>query len=1182
MKAGPGRIAAPGLVSRCLAGLTRAAACLLALSALTAAGGARAQVPATIEASDTGTYARMIITFDKDVPAFDVTATTGVLVLEFDEPTAPDVARLSDVIGRFITAARRDPDGGAIRLALAQPVTVNTMEAGEKLFVDLMPGDWVGLPPGLPQDVVAELARRAEETEKRQRERELLEKFRNSKPVDVRVSSLPTFTRLVFVFESETDGRIERDVDKANVYFDKAARIDLSGLKPRLPSYISGIESRLGEGGLELSLTVDPVSPVRGFREGNTYVVDVTAPGSADAGAAVLAPRADADVVDLLSGDVPGRRSLAEEHEALAAAFGADAQVTIAGQEAPAEAPDAVADPEPAADPVAEPPATAETVAEPEIAEEPVLAEQPVLADQPRGDVDYVQPEARRFASTVKLTLPFDAPTSAAVFEQAGALWAVFDSPQPIDTRILRKDLSGYASAVDSWRSGNTSVLRLTLAKPLLTTVSGEPATWVITLGDVMLEPGSPLTLLRAVNEDGQPEAIVQFPSAEAVHEIRNPDGSDRLFVTTAMPPSRSIPKPFNFVEFQAPTTIHGLVVRPLVDDLSVRIDGGDVRIGRGNGLVMSEVNGQYAPGRTAGFDASRPGFVDSIDDSSLDPGAAYKLLSKHIRETAVAGDVSRTGSRVQMARALLGTDLGAEALAQLRLIEQEDPAAMREPEIRALRGIAMAMMRRPDEAIREFDTFGLNRSSDVALWRGVAETQRGNWRAAVAAFEQGAPALSSYSARRQKDFRLASAEAALEARDYAEAAVRMAELEENQDSSVPDPHVALLSARLQMALGRTDDAIRVLDKVIGSGDRLLAARAQLRRAEALHNAYGSARSDEIISDLERLALSWRGDEIELGAMRLLANLQVEAFDYYRAFEIMKSATVANSASPTTRALQDDMNRAFQELFLGGRAEEIPAVDALALYYDFRELTPIGRKGDQIIRGLADRMVEVDLLEQAAELLRHQVDNRLKGAERAEVAAKLAWIYLMNRKPADAIVVLSRTRQAVLPREVAYQRLLLESRALAETGRLELALDLLSSAEGVEVDQIRAEALWNGERWQDAGEAFERGLGEAWERVDPLTDGQRTLVLRAAISYALARDQLGLQRLRTKFLAKMAASADAHAFEVVTMPVPENAGEFGKLVSRVAGVDTLDAFLEEYKARYVLPKRGNDKVASAG
>ena len=42
-------------------------------------------------------------------------------------------------------------------------------------------------------------------------------------------------------------------------------------------------------------------------------------------------------------------------------------------------------------------------------------------------------------------------------------------------------------------------------------------------------------------------------------------------------------------------------------------------------------------------------------------------------------------------------------------------------------------------------------------------------------------------------------------------------------------------------------------------------------------------------------------------------------------------------------------------------------------------MTPIGRQGDEMVRLLAKRLVEVDLLDQATELLRHQVDNRLKG-----------------------------------------------------------------------------------------------------------------------------------------------------------------------------------------------------------
>ena len=77
----------------------------------------------------------------------------------------------------------------------------------------------------------------------------------------------------------------------------------------------------------------------------------------------------------------------------------------------------------------------------------------------------------------------------------------------------------------------------------------------------------------------------------------------------------------------------------------------------------------------------------------------------------------------------------------------------------------------------------------------------------------------------------------------------------------------------------------------------------------------------------------------------------------------------------------------------------MPAIDALSLFYDFRDLTPVGRRGDEMIRKLADRLVSVDLLDQAAELLQHQVDNRLQGAARAQVAVRLAVIYLMARKP---------------------------------------------------------------------------------------------------------------------------------------------------------------------------------------
>ena len=69
----------------------------------------------------------------------------------------------------------------------------------------------------------------------------------------------------------------------------------------------------------------------------------------------------------------------------------------------------------------------------------------------------------------------------------------------------------------------------------------------------------------------------------------------------------------------------------------------------------------------------------------------------------------------------------------------------------------------------------------------------------------------------------------------------------------------------------------------------------------------------------------------------------------------------------------------------------------------FRNLMPIGRRGDEMIRRLADRLAAVDLLDQATEILQYQVDHRLQGAARAQNATRLAMYYLMNRKPARAI-----------------------------------------------------------------------------------------------------------------------------------------------------------------------------------
>ena len=125
--------------------------------------------------------------------------TSGILVIQFRQPVNVAVDRLGAAASEYIGAARRDPDGRALRFALAQKVRVSSMMAGDRLFVDLLPESWTGEPPGLPREVVEELAKRANEAERAGRQKLAAGGAAARIPaVRVRVAAQPTFTRYIF------------------------------------------------------------------------------------------------------------------------------------------------------------------------------------------------------------------------------------------------------------------------------------------------------------------------------------------------------------------------------------------------------------------------------------------------------------------------------------------------------------------------------------------------------------------------------------------------------------------------------------------------------------------------------------------------------------------------------------------------------------------------------------------------------------------------------------------------------------------------------------------------------------------------------------------------------------------------------------------------------------------------
>src|SRR5471030_3357976 len=413
----------------------------------------------------------------------------------------------------------------------------------------------------------------------------------------------------------------------------------------------------------------------------------------------------------------------------------------------------------------------------------------------------------------------------------------------------------------------------------------------------------------------------------------------------------------------------------------------------------------------------------------------------------------------------------------------------------------------------------------------------------------------------------LESMRSAIEVRDFA-GATRM--INEFETVGVPpelEPSIAVLVGRLNEGLGRTEDALTSYRAAVASPDRRAAAQARLREIVPLFSTGDMPRKD-VIHDLETLTTVWRGDETEVEGLKLLAHIYTEDKRYRDAFHTMRTAMRAHPNSDLTRKIQDEAAVTFDSLFLAGQGDTLPPVVALGLFYDFRELTPIGRRGVEMIRRLADRLVAVDLLDQAAELLQYQVDHRLEGAARAQVAARLAMVYLTGRKPDRAISALRTTRIADLSGELRQQRLLLEARAQSDIGRHDLALDIISNISGREAIRLRSDIYWAARRWREASEQIELYYADRWRDFRPLNTVEKGDVICAVVGYALAEDAIGLARFREKYAPLMSGDADRAAFETASKPTAANSSEFSQIAKMAASVDTLDGFLREMKARF--------------
>ena len=105
-------------------------------------------VKATLAATANDGYVRLVF----DMSEYDdasVRLANNVLIITFKRPIDVSVDRLAAQIPDYVGAARRDPDGKGIRVALAQQVKVNRHAGGREIFHRFLAGvmEWAATKP---------------------------------------------------------------------------------------------------------------------------------------------------------------------------------------------------------------------------------------------------------------------------------------------------------------------------------------------------------------------------------------------------------------------------------------------------------------------------------------------------------------------------------------------------------------------------------------------------------------------------------------------------------------------------------------------------------------------------------------------------------------------------------------------------------------------------------------------------------------------------------------------------------------------------------------------------------------------------------------------------------------------------------------------------------------------------
>jgi len=977
--------------------------------------------------------------------------------------------------------------------------------------------------------------------------------LKKASTVVVRTGTHATYSRVVFDWPVKAGFTFRRTGDTAVLTFNKVAQIDLAALAQGRLRNVGKASSSTANGKLAVTFKIDATSRMNTFASGAKVVVDVYLPGTIQPtkAAGIKAVKTASSASSQAQGQPP------------VPAVAPIQPVTVVDQAL--KPPTSLA------------PASLTPTPGTKVVNSAHVQAKPGASNRALGLAIPIKIKTMA-DGVVSMRLNWNEPVGAAVFRRGGALWLVFDKATKIDTAALVRGGAGLVVSVEQVPSNAGTVLRLTTTKGVNPDIKRAGLAWIFEFMKQPLFPSSPLQVDAQPNSPLGARLFISVPDPGNVIAFRDPEIGDNLVVVPVIPLSHGISRLWSYPQIQILASKQGVVVKPLSDNLSIRplrqgveiTSTGTLQISSVSAEEKANVNLKTTLAASSGMGSLKPliRVLDLEKWKRADLQALIKVRQDLQQSVARAKGARATEkANFEMASFFFANGFEAEAIGVLDVMLSARPELGNEPQFRLMRGAASWMMGRMADARKDLYHASLDGNDEGLFWRAAVVAGEGDLPKVAYELRKVGAITQPYPKAIKQATGTLIVEAAIELGDVKQATQYLKVLSIDTPTEAQKNQISYLSGKLKALSGDMEGAISDWESAMAGVHRPSRAKAAVARTELLLKR-GKFTNQDAIDAFEKLRFVWRGDNFEFTLLRRLGDLYLAEKKYRKGLTALRQAVTHFPQHKDANMITKKMSDTFIDLYMNNAADVLAPVTAIALYDEFRELTPAGAAGDEMIRKLADRLVGVDLLGRAAALLEAQVGFRLVGEEKAKVGARLALIYLFDRRYQRALDALDKTKVRSISKGLVAERILLRAQGHIGRGQPDLALELLRPETSLSAEKIRSGIYWRAKNWKEAAKSLTKVVRDLKVRPrKPLNDKQAAAVLALGIASTLEKNEAAVARVTANFGPAMAKSVYADAFKLITAPPELGLVNYRNLAPIVKEVDNFQSFMTIYRQR---------------